>query len=126
MNDFARTIPLRWEGVYLGVDRPRPMARELSAFIGDRRYLAGGTLVCVHVMSIHAGGEVRGYFLVDGKLRLRLPCYGGEWVEMDAAVSAALGAPVVSYRLDASGMGEEMRVAAMVPVQLDLLSEVRS
>lgn len=45
----------------------------------------------VHVMSAPAGGEIRGYVLMpDGSLHLRLPCYSGEWPEMDAAVRSRL------------------------------------
>ncbi|MGE0444537.1 MAG: hypothetical protein AB7P99_04860 [Vicinamibacterales bacterium] len=41
----------------------------------------------VHVMSKPAGGEIRGYLLIDGRLHLRLPSYTGDWPEMDAAVA---------------------------------------
>lgn len=37
-------------------------------------------------------GPLRTYWLIDGALWLRTPCYTGEWPAMDAAVAAALGA----------------------------------
>ena len=46
----------------------------------------------VHVMSSHSPGEIRGYVLHNGKLHKRLPCYSGDWPEMDSAVLAAIAA----------------------------------
>lgn len=50
----------------------------------------------VHVMSRPAGGEIRGYALVDGVAYLRLPVTPREWGEVDDAVAAALGVEVVA------------------------------
>lgn len=43
----------------------------------------------VHVLSRHAGGEIRSYELsAEGTLLLAYPCYSGLWPEMDAEVQA--------------------------------------
>lgn len=50
----------------------------------------------VHVLSKHAGGEIRGYVITDdGVLRLRLPCYTGAWPALDEAVRSRVGAASV-------------------------------
>lgn len=54
------------------------------------------TMRFVHVMSRSAGGEIRGYALIDGRAYLRLPNYAGEWPELDTAVAVALGVEVVA------------------------------
>ena len=50
----------------------------------------------VRVLSKHAGGQIRGYFLSGGKLRLWLPDAIGDWPEMDAEVCRRLGCEVAS------------------------------
>ena len=72
-------------------------------FVGDRNYGPEIPIRVVHVMSRPAGGEIRGYVLVDGELRLRIPCYTGHWPEMDAAVSRHIGASVAPYECSAGG-----------------------
>lgn len=62
-----------------------------------------GEVKRVHVMSKWAGGEVRSYWLCRGRLWLAAPCYTGTWTEVDAAVSAALGASVVPNTITAGG-----------------------
>lgn len=46
----------------------------------------------VHVISKPAGGEIRGYIMIDGALHLRLPNYAGDWPDLDAAVARRLDA----------------------------------
>lgn len=50
----------------------------------------------IHVMSGPAGGEIRGYALVDGRAHLRLPARPREWDQVDEAVATALGVEVVA------------------------------
>jgi hypothetical protein len=94
--------------LWLLVDEPRkPHGRHEGAYVGESA--KHDELTLVHVMSKAHSGECRGYVLTsDGVLRLRLPCYTGEWAEMDAAVLARVaGARVVApYRPTASGMAE--------------------
>lgn len=73
--------------VWLIVDEPRPYGRHSSAIEGPCPHW-DEPVRWVHVMSRPAGGEIRGYALVEGELRLRLPNYSGDWPEMDAAVRA--------------------------------------
>lgn len=80
--------------LWLIIDEPRPMHpnREI-AFEGDVGLRsANHRLTIVHVMSKPAGGEIRGYVLVDDEtdLRVRRPNYTGDWLEMDAEVRAAI------------------------------------
>lgn len=96
------TWATRWPGVVVMLDeRPRhivPHAGPLdvdpgpggSAFgyhftTGQRPPL--GDYRRLHVMSEHAGGEIRGYELeADGTLLLAYPCSTGLWPEMDAEI----------------------------------------
>lgn len=92
--------------VWLVVDEPRkPYGRHEGAYVGESPRDAD--LVLVHVMSKAHSGECRGYVLTtDGALRLRLPCYTGEWPEMDAAVLARVpGARSVAPYRAISGSG---------------------
>ena len=74
-------------------------------FVGCRA-MVGEKVRGVHVMSRHAGGEIRGYVLdADGGLRLRGPCYTGRWESMDEEVAAILGARVVPYVVFSGGGG---------------------
>lgn len=97
----------RWPGVTVRIDPPRhvvPFAGALDVDPG-----AGGTAFehsfttgrraklsewrRVHVLSRHAGGEIRGYELeVGGELLLAYPCYTGIWPEMDAEVARIVAA----------------------------------
>jgi hypothetical protein len=71
------------------VDKPQDYHHRLSMFAGSQSY--SGEIRWVHVMSRPAGGEIRGYALLEsGDLRLRLPDYTGHWPEMDAAARAAI------------------------------------
>lgn len=93
----AARFDLPWEGVYVEVDAAKPTTTWTAQFQGERQYPTGTRAAFVHVMSRHAGGEIRGYVLIDGKLHLRHPCYTGRWPEMDEAVEAAIGASVQPY-----------------------------
>lgn len=48
----------------------------------------------VHVMSPAAGGEVRGYWSVNGALWLRYPTNVVEWSVVDLAVAGTLGVDI--------------------------------
>lgn len=72
-------------------------------FVGCRQ-LIGHKVRGVHVMSRHAGGEIRGYVIDDdGGLRLRGPCYTGKWDLMDQEVAAVLGGRIVPYVVFSGG-----------------------
>lgn len=88
------------------VDDEKPVHRALgnSAFVGCAEIDPDEPVRVVHVISSAARGEVRGYVLVRGELRLRLPCYSGAWAEVDALVSAELGASVAPYEIGPGGM----------------------
>jgi len=58
-----------------------------------------GNIRTVHLMSKPAGGESRGYWLVNDRLWLRSPSYTGVWEEIDDLVSEVLGVPVAPYQL---------------------------
>ena len=58
-----------------------------------KRWDDSGSLV--HVISRPAHGEIRGYVRIDGKLHVRYPARPEQWDELDAVVSARLGAEVV-------------------------------
>jgi hypothetical protein len=45
---------------------------------------------------VHACGEVRGYWIVDGILDLRHPSSPKRWFSLDAAVGRVLRMPLVS------------------------------
>lgn len=92
----------RWPGVTVKVDKARhdtPLAGPLdvdpgpggSAFAHRLAYgftVRLGDYRRVHVMSAHAGGEIRSYELAEnGGLLLAYPCYTGLWPEMDAEVA---------------------------------------
>lgn len=61
----------------------------------------GGELELLHVMSVPAGGEIRGYQRPRGKSdaawTVRQPCYTGDWPEVDAAVAALVGGAVKGF-----------------------------
>jgi hypothetical protein len=88
-------LSLSWSGeveaafgdgrLYIEVDDEKRHSPHLS-FI-DRAAKWDGIGAIVHVISRPAGGEIRGYVLIAGKLHLRLPCYSGPCAEMDAAVA---------------------------------------
>lgn len=82
-----------------------PNGNFVAAYVGPPPKSLIRTIGVVHVMSPHAGGEIRGYMIVDGELRLRLPAYSGAWTEMDEAVSAHLGMPVRPYAMQAESGG---------------------
>lgn len=86
----SRTVEEAFElgDLRVEVDDPVPVTRQTAAFVGDDLVKPGTQVRVVHVISKPARGEVRGYVLVEGEtaLRLRTPCYSGDWPEMDAAV----------------------------------------
>lgn len=94
---------LTLNGLRLEVDPPRKAGYYTAAFVGLRGSDRDAEAQLVHVISPAAGGEIRGYLLIEHKLHLRTPCYTGEWAEMDMAVGDQLGALVVPYRADAGG-----------------------
>lgn len=87
-------------GLYLLVDPPAraPGGVDVPVEVGTARAFglapdarAGEEYQLVHVISGWVKGEVRGYAVHRGELRLRRPCFTGEWPQMDAAVRQALG-----------------------------------
>lgn len=76
--------------LYLILGEVQPLTRLTADFVGADSYgvKAAGKLRWVHVISKPAGGEIRGYAIVEGEnvLRIRLPNYRGDWPELDNAV----------------------------------------
>jgi hypothetical protein len=88
--------------VRLVIDKPRPMTSREIGFAGDGLKTLRSlnhTLTIVHVMSKPAGGEIRGYVIVDNEktLRVRTPNYTGRWPDLDAAVMARTKTTSVLY-----------------------------
>lgn len=80
------------------VDAPRTAAwLGHSQFVGCNGIAPHEEVRLVHVISRTAGGEVRGYVIARGTLRLRGPAYAGDWPEMDAAVVRATGVPLEPF-----------------------------
>lgn len=77
---------LPWPGVTLLRTDSR------CSFFGEREIL--------HVLSRHAGGEVRGYIRPRGGdiWEVRRPAHEGHWPEMDRAVADATGEPIRDLR----------------------------
>lgn len=71
--------------LYLLVDDERNLNPHLLFVDPPKKWDGRGALV--HVISKPAGGEIRGFILIDGRLHMRLPNYAGAWPELDAAVS---------------------------------------
>lgn len=98
--------PADWltaNGLIVQVGPPTKALYYTASFVGRCLVDKDAAGQLVHVISPHAGGEIRGYLLIEHRLHLRLPCYSGEWPEMDMAVGDHLGAVVVPYRADAGG-----------------------
>lgn len=73
-----------------------PVRRAGHGFAYVGRQIEDDEATTVHVMSKPAGGEIRGYMrMPDRSLRLRLPCYTGDWPEMDEAVRRRVDAAEV-------------------------------
>lgn len=80
----------------LVIDDAMPLGRALGGYgwnfagCGGAAINASAQVRVVHVISVHAHGEIRGYVLTtgDGALRQRGPCYIGPWPVLDAAVLA--------------------------------------
>lgn len=79
------------DALYLLVDNPKPSHRGF----GPSRLKDGTPIGLVHVISKHRGGEIRGFWIVDGVLELRHPTSPRRWFSLDAAVSRVLGMTVV-------------------------------
>lgn len=98
-HKFEKVIPISLPqaeagALYVGVDAEMVADVDFlrgANFVGCGQVVPGDRLAFVHVMSRPAGGEIRGYVLYDGQLRLRLPCYTGAWPEMDRVVAEAVG-----------------------------------
>lgn len=99
-NNIQGQLALSWSGeieaafaddrLFIEVDAEKQLHPYLS-FV-DRPAKWDGVGALVHVISRPAGGEIRGYVLIDGKLHLRLPNYAGNWPELDAAVARRINA----------------------------------
>jgi len=93
------------------VDEPCKAASTNTYFVGHRQIHDHEEIRIVHVVSRTAGGEVRGYVIARGTLRLRGPAYAGVWSEMDALVARVTGAQLEPYvmRKDMPSMPGEVR-----------------
>ncbi len=84
----TRPTRVRWAGFnVVGEDLIRPTHTPSGSYVD---------VVFVHVMSPAAGGEVRGYAVVDGVAHLRLPATPREWMEVDESVARATGLSVLT------------------------------
>lgn len=98
---WERREDLPFDGVWLGTTTHTADSRTCP-----ERCEGGEVYTRIHVMSTHAGGEIRSYILRDGEAWPDQPCYTGVWPEMDVAVAEALGARVVPYTVSAGGCVE--------------------
>lgn len=73
------------------VDEPRELrsTKGRITFNGDEAFDAETRVRVVHVISKPAGGEIRGYAIVDGELYGRGP-YHTDWPALDALVRSTL------------------------------------
>lgn len=77
---------------------------EVDARVSGRCPWTGLDQRCVHVISKRAGGEIRGYALLDdGRLIIRVPSYTGAWYELDRLVERIVGARVEPYPVSPCG-----------------------
>lgn len=78
MTTATRIGDLPWPGLYVLRDAHREW---------------GGVVETLHIMSTHAGGQIRGYHRERGERawRIWLPNYTGDWPEMDEAVAVLVG-----------------------------------
>lgn len=103
------TYTTNFLGITVQVDHEAGQPDRGAHFAGLVAFLGGpgdipGQVRRVHVMSTHAGGEIRSYVLDESRqLRLAGPCYTGEWSEMDAEVARVLGAAVHPYTISPGG-----------------------
>lgn len=80
--------------LYLEIDEPKPAN---PPWFGPSRAKLGTPVGQVHVISVHRGGEIRGYWIHEGALELRYPSTPHRWFSLDNAVQRALGMLVVDY-----------------------------
>lgn len=93
-----------------------PLGGHGEALFADARKLS--------IISTAAGGEVRGYWLAEHRAsdephrpaHLCVPCYTGEWREVDALVERATGRRVAPYRV---GPGGGVERAPLTPDDVD-------
>lgn len=100
-RDLFGTDLFGW--LYLLIDDFDTPAARTSFYHRDVGIHHDDSVRFVHVMSHARHGEVRVYVIWDGRLWLGSPCYSGRWPEVDEAVSAALGMPVVPYVMPEHG-----------------------
>lgn len=101
-------LSLSWNGdveqafaegrLYLKIDPEKRHSPHLSFVNRPTRWDGIGAIV--HVISRPAGGEIRGYVLINGALYLRLPNYAGDWPELDAAVARRISAKGCGFGVD--------------------------
>lgn len=90
-----QTHATKWPLITLEVDETRGFGGGICVYGLESGAALYDGIALVHVMSVSAGGEIRGYAIHDGTAYLRRPAYTGDWPEMDAEVSRVLGVPVV-------------------------------
>lgn len=85
------------------IDIDRNLYLLIGSPMGYGTYMSGCRPPCpdkilvrkVSVISIHRGGEIRGYFLSEGMMLYKtLPDYVGAWPEVDHAVERVLRARI--------------------------------
>jgi hypothetical protein len=84
--------------LYVEIDEPRSISPHLAFVNRPAKWDGRGSLV--HVISRPAGGEIRGYVLIEGKLHMRLPNHAGDWPELDAAVARRVSAKGCGFGVD--------------------------
>ncbi len=113
MSTKTVTFVTAFDGVTVQLDQVAFQPGRGAHFAGAREFMGGpdripGLVQRVHVMSSHAGGEIRSYVLDEARcLRLAGPDHRGEWTEMDNEVALVLAATVRPYKLTAGGSIEE-------------------
>lgn len=76
-----------------------------------------GPIELLHVISVHAGGEIRGYKRPvdsDGPWKLRTPSYPMDWPEVDAAVADLVRQQVNGADFDRGGVQLALGVLSLL------------
>lgn len=93
----------KWSGVYLLMDPETEFSGGHSHPYPAPGMKDGASGRLVHVVSVHAGGEIRSYVLSGDWLYLDSHGGSGRWLEMDAEVCGVLCAPLVQYEITEAG-----------------------
>ena len=90
-----RDLPI--DGLHLNISEVHPAPPNRVMFVGEADCHTGDPIATVHVISKWAGGQIRGYVLHKGVLKLWLPAYPWEHPLVDQAVSDVMGLPIIVH-----------------------------